>query len=120
MNLSDGYNKFDRTLPQAGISRVPCAAITFRPSITSYTLLKGKTPPLFLASTVKSGGVALSAALIGPFPFPSAPWQGAQLDRNSISPGSTLCAQPEMVNATVTVAVISHLNAFFPMLLSKL
>lgn len=96
--------------PHTGISRVPCDA-TSAPSITSYSRENGKTPPLFFATTVRSGGAFFNWLTIGPLPFPSTPWQLAQFAWNSYLPKSTLsdfpCANADMpiaANTTVTVS----------------
>lgn len=64
--------------PQIGISLEPWAGRLLSPRRVEEIFNAGYLPPLFLARTVRSGGVVLSAAAAGPAPLPSVPWQVTQ------------------------------------------
>src|SRR5512139_1380728 len=91
------------------MSRDPCPAGTFSPSIDSYSRLIGNTPPLFFASVVRSVALRFMYGAFGPSPFPPIPWQLAQLAMYSLLPRSTFGWACTAENASATLAPISTL-----------
>src|SRR5919109_806730 len=102
------------TLPQIGISAVPCAGRFRSPTIELYTWSAGYLPLFFLASVVRSLGAVFRAVAAGPSPLALVPWQAAQWFMYISLPdaGETYCAGTLLIfraaaaTPTITISVI--------------
>jgi hypothetical protein len=87
-DVRECYRRAEECARQAKAQLNPELRRDFLDLIMSFTAAMGNIPSFRLVSVVRSAGGVLSAVLRNPFPLPSAPWHGAQLDRYAVFPAS--------------------------------